>query len=543
MEATERPSPATAPLLVILLGLSVAYFTYSTTSRVEGSQKQALFVDRARGYAQRLHDCLDVQADLLWFLTLVCARDQGIDAQGIEWFVSRPLLTDPRFAALRTIAWVERVPPGGLDAYEVERRQQLGDPTFQVHGRDGHPVDRTGPHDVVDEVFPNARYSLIHGLDLSSDALLRATLEEATLVREPRMSRPVSLLTEEPKAGTRGVLAVFPVIADARGGASTGAPGRVIGHVVGMFSLKALLEQTVELHGGEDALPRVNIVLRDREQVLESVGPAAEPVGEGVPDSFEMMGHLWELTVAPAQPQALTVEELLARPSSLLTASVCIMMLLFAWIAWTLNRQKWVVQQRVLQQTAEQRERNVMLEGKERELHEANRRLLEMSNTDPLTGILNRRAFEVQVDKERERSLRTGVPFGLLIFDVDKFKDFNDRYGHSAGDEVLRRVSGIISAEARRIDTVARYGGEEFVVLATGTDAAGLLALGERIRGRIQEAGIDDATSPKGVVTVSGGGSLSNAALGHDPKTAFEIADRCLYEAKSTGRNRVTMVM
>jgi diguanylate cyclase (GGDEF)-like protein len=184
-----------------------------------------------------------------------------------------------------------------------------------------------------------------------------------------------------------------------------------------------------------------------------------------------------------------------------------------------------------------------MLEGKERELHEANRRLLEMSNTDPLTGILNRRAFEVQVDKERERSLRTGVPFGLLIFDVDKFKDFNDRYGHSAGDEVLRRVSGIISAEARRIDTVARYGGEEFVVLATGTDAAGLLALGERIRGRIQEAGIDDATSPKGVVTVSGGGSLSNAALGHDPKTAFEIADRCLYEAKSTGRNRVTMVM
>src|SRR5262245_29563321 len=188
------------------------------------------------------------------------------------------------------------------------------------------------------------------------------------------------------------------------------------------------------------------------------------------------------------------------------------------------------------------REKNLVLEHKERELHEANQRLLEMSHTDALTGILNRRAFEVQLEKERDRARRTGQSWGLLIFDVDHFKDYNDRYGHVAGDEVLRRVAGILQNEARRIDTVARYGGEEFVVLVGGADAGGLLALGERIRARIQEAAIPHDAGPKGVITVSCGGSLSSAASGHELRVVLETADRCLYQAKTTGRNRVVML-
>ena len=217
-------------------------------------------------------------------------------------------------------------------------------------------------------------------------------------------------------------------------------------------------------------------------------------------------------------------------------------MCLVSWIVSSQQRQTDVIRVQVQRQTAELRRQNDVLEAKELELEEANRKLLEMSNTDALTGILNRRAFEVQLDKERERSRRTTTPFGLLIFDIDHFKDYNDRYGHAAGDEVLRRVAQLMHNEARRIDSVARYGGEEFVILTTGTDAAGLMALGERVRQRIQQAAIENAASPHRLITISGGGALSSAAAG-DPRQVFDLADRCLYQAKSTGRNRVVMVM
>ncbi|HTE06314.1 MAG TPA: diguanylate cyclase, partial [Planctomycetota bacterium] len=391
------------------------------------------------------------------------------------------------------------------------------------------------------------------GLDLASDPDLAEALASAASRVKPALSLPVSLFShpEDPRRRD-GVLVAVPVFVAGEGARALHEPRAVRGFIVGMFSLTVMLDQTIALFRDEPDAPQLHVTLKlkpgppatpDAPSVpfAESGSPA---IGGGSPSSTrQLFDRLWEIEVQPVTPTALTVDELLARPSTLLTASVCIMMLLFLWIAWTLSRRHRVIQQRVGEQTAELRQKNVVLEGKERELHEANRRLLEMSNTDPLTGILNRRAFEVQSDKERERALRTGVPCGLLIFDVDQFKDYNDRYGHAAGDEVLRRVAGIINAEARRIDTVARYGGEEFVVLAAGTDAVGLLALGERIRGRIQDAAIQHAAAPKGVITVSGGGSLSSAALGHDPKLAFEVADRCLYQAKSTGRNRVVMVM
>jgi diguanylate cyclase (GGDEF)-like protein len=542
MRDKERPSALTAPALVILLGLSVAYFTYSTTSRVEDSQKQRDFDARAAGYVERLEDCLRVQTDLLRFVAVLGARDGIVTGGDLERFLSSALLTDTRFGALRAVAWVPHVPKGGLQDWLTGRRTRADGADFELSAPESGTLDALASHDIVDAVFPKPRYPLARGVDLASDPALRATLQEPVRPGDLRTSDAVETFAEEPPEGRVGLMVLVPALADVRGAPAGTGGGPLIGHVAGLFSLRELLEQAVELHGDEEG-PRVNLAITSDEGILAEVGPPPVPGGLAYTRPPENLWHLWSIDVKVAQPQALTVDELLARPSSLLTASVCIMMLLFAWIAWTLNSQKWMVQQRVAHQTSELRQQNVALEGKERELNEANRRLLEMSNTDPLTGILNRRAFEVQLDKERDRSLRTGVPFGLLIFDVDKFKDYNDRYGHAAGDEVLRRVAGIINTEARRIDTVARYGGEEFVVLATGTDAAGLLALGERIRGRIQEAAIQDLTAPRGVLTVSGGGSLSNAALGHDPKTAFEIADRCLYEAKSTGRNRVIMVM
>jgi diguanylate cyclase (GGDEF)-like protein len=251
-------------------------------------------------------------------------------------------------------------------------------------------------------------------------------------------------------------------------------------------------------------------------------------------------GLPWHLALYPA-PEGVTGADLVTRPSVVVPIALLVTVALCAAIILTLNRQNLVVQREVQERTATLEEQALALELKERELEQVNRRLLEMSHTDALTELLNRRGYEMQLDKERERAERTGQPFGLLFFDVDHFKGYNDHYGHLAGDEALKRVAQMIQSEARRIDCVARYGGEEFVVVASNTDAHGLLALGERIRSRIRAAQIENRGSPLGILTISGGGSLYRPDHDSDPRRVTEIADQCLYRSKEQGRNRITM--
>jgi diguanylate cyclase (GGDEF)-like protein len=131
-----------------------------------------------------------------------------------------------------------------------------------------------------------------------------------------------------------------------------------------------------------------------------------------------------------------------------------------------------------------------------------------------------------------------GQPVGLLFGDIDRFKHVNDTYGHIAGDEVIRQVAGCLQKSARGNDLVARYGGEEFVVLLTPASSAGLEALAERIRSRVEQASIvTDAGEIR--VTISLGGALA-AADTDDPRLGESLiisADRALYEAKNRGRN------
>ncbi len=358
------------------------------------------------------------------------------------------------------------------------------------------------------------------------------------------LSAPDDLDAARPAGPRRGGLLALAVYGD-------GAPLRTVeqrlealdGFVIAEYDLEELLELAVLRAAERDGWPGVHLVVRDAGLLVAEVGRPALADAEPFVASLPLHGRTWVLDVRPTVEDRPTPGELLGRASTILPVSILVAMLLTVLIVRTLLQQNALVQSQVDERTAELREKNRVLENRETALGEANRRLLEMSNTDALTGVLNRRAFEVQLDKERERALRGGGCFGLLFFDVDHFKQFNDRYGHVAGDEALRRVASILNNEARRIDCVARYGGEEFVVLTSDADAGGLIALGERIRSRIQEAAIEHEGVPAGVLTVSGGGSLSSAATEHDTRTVIEIADRCLYQAKSTGRNRVVMVM
>jgi diguanylate cyclase (GGDEF)-like protein len=174
------------------------------------------------------------------------------------------------------------------------------------------------------------------------------------------------------------------------------------------------------------------------------------------------------------------------------------------------------------------------------QLELANRRLKELSMVDGLTGLGNRRQFEAYYKREWKRALREQYPLACLMIDVDHFKDYNDHYGHQAGDECLKRIAGVLETLTRRPgDLAARYGGEEFVVILVGTGTEDAARMAEHIRQAVQKLGIAHETTTPRVVTVSIGLTSMVPAVSADKDQLIGDADDALYEAKRAGRNRV----
>jgi diguanylate cyclase (GGDEF)-like protein len=177
----------------------------------------------------------------------------------------------------------------------------------------------------------------------------------------------------------------------------------------------------------------------------------------------------------------------------------------------------------------------------ESELMALNGQLEEMANTDGLTGLLNRRAFDRLFEQEFSRATRDETELSLLLIDLDNFKAYNDTYGHQEGDECLRTVSRCLRDIMRRsTDVAARYGGEELVAILPATGEKSALAIAESFRKAIADLRIPHTGGTRGVVTVSiGVASSKHHRLARDPKDLLLRADEALYAAKAAGRDRV----
>ena len=173
-------------------------------------------------------------------------------------------------------------------------------------------------------------------------------------------------------------------------------------------------------------------------------------------------------------------------------------------------------------------------------LQDAHRTLREISYLDGLTRIPNRRQFDDRLAAEWQRCIRQQAPLSVVIGDVDFFKQFNDHYGHKAGDACLQAVAGGLDESLFRVeDLVARYGGEEFAAILPGTDPDGALAVAERMQRAVRELWIPHARGVAGYVSCSFGvatGLPGPEATHHD---LVRLADQALYAAKHAGRDRV----
>lgn len=178
------------------------------------------------------------------------------------------------------------------------------------------------------------------------------------------------------------------------------------------------------------------------------------------------------------------------------------------------------------------------------ELEESNRKLEALSQTDGLTGVSNRRGFDLALEAEWRRAARTGQPLALSMLDVDYFKKYNDRYGHLAGDATLRDVARLITEHGRRSsDLVARYGGEEFALLSVATPGADAIGVAQAICSELARLKLPHDASPFGHVTISIGVAVLVPTDQSRPEQLVRLADEALYRAKQRGRNQALLAM
>jgi diguanylate cyclase (GGDEF)-like protein len=172
-----------------------------------------------------------------------------------------------------------------------------------------------------------------------------------------------------------------------------------------------------------------------------------------------------------------------------------------------------------------------------------NAHLYELAMVDGLTGLFMRRYFDARIEEEIERSKRYGTAFSVVMMDVDDFKLLNDTHGHLIGDRVLRGIANVVKSQMRGVDTAARYGGEELALILPRTEMVNAYNVGERIRAAIAELRITTDTDPSQSlrVTASFGIASYPESKARDGEDLVRRADRALYRAKKTGKNRVEL--
>jgi diguanylate cyclase (GGDEF)-like protein len=430
--------------------------------------------------------------------------------------LTRPVLE--RSPTIKAFAWAPVVRQE--DRARFEQRQQSWYPGFVLSEApattDAMPVEEPPWLVPVQFIEPAMDNRQAVGFDLSSEAKRRAALLAARGTGEMVATAAIKLVQEP--GDEKGLLVFAPLYS---GVADTPPEDRVMRHygfMNGVFRISELVKQSISMTIGSNILVQIVDRTDGAQDVIYSTGSSS--------DERWLRSLIHEVPLAPVAGRNWVVQ---AMPGATFVSArrgylpVLVIGFGFSFIGLLV-----FFAVRSLRQNTE--------------LKKTKRKLEKISLTDALTGLANRRHFDVYLEQEWSRALRQSQPISMVMLDIDYFKAFNDAYGHPRGDQCLKQVAQALEQVMRRpTDLAARYGGEEFALVLPGTQDAAAVA--ETCRVAIQALGIvHEFSGVAPVITISAGVCSLVPTRQVAPAALIQQADDALYEAKEAGRNQVLML-
>ncbi|TKB50819.1 diguanylate cyclase [Ferrimonas aestuarii] len=466
--------------------------------------------------AQLIHWRVEASMSVLYHLSTLY---QGSDSVTEVEFANVADGILARHREITALEWVPKVEHDQRQALEQQLQQTYTAFTF-VDLQQGQRVT-AAPRDSYLPVYylrPLANNEERFGLDLAQQPHHADVLKQAMMSGSLLIS-PVHRDAE----GGRHIEAVLPIYHSLPLTESSREP-LLMGFVIGVFDIDLLLRETIA--GGQGLYIDYEIVDRteaDGYTVLNLANSLSKTQTYREVELGELGQRSWYLL---ARANSLFFTSQRSINPFIVAVGGIVALLACGSFLWQSRRQNKEIEQ--------------LVQARTEELNRVNQQLTRQSLTDGLTQIANRRQFDNWLSQEWESARRTKKTITLFVMDVDNFKDYNDRYGHLAGDRVLKKIARMLNSQLNRPrDLLARYGGEEFaaVLPETGNKA---VKFADSLRAMVEALGIPhEGSDVSDSVTISIGVATMVPELDQTPEQFFELADQALYRAKSQGRNCV----
>ena len=506
------------PFIILIIGLAITLFLYYQFDQLDKNRINGLFKAKVNERASSFY--LELQSNLEG-LYVVQDMMSDFDPPYLSFKkVSEEIIH--RHRGIESIAWLPRIPRYKVDTFKVIARRQFRVFRLKEVSKNGTiiPAGRYNEYYPFYYIYPLRGHSELLGLSLyPADPNFRELVKSPNRVIYKAFKQLTSLGR---KLADSQYILFFPVYSPKRN-------RELKGFLAATFDIAEIFSGSIP----KEQLSKFNIALSDvsgsqgNSIIFSSIKFSSK---ESNKQEYYLEKTLTDFGGRTLKISAYPTKEYLSSVRNLSSIIVVIITITFILILVFLTRKVMM--------------RSVVIEEQNDELAFKNNQLEILSNSDALTGLANRRHFEKILDLEWKRSQRESTPITVVMIDIDHFKQYNDTYGHVAGDKCLRNVAqALAKVISRPTDLVARYGGEEFVIILSNTeDREGKVAakcVKEVAKLRIPHK----SSSAAGYVTISAG-SATYAIVPPDqpPRSIVKKADKALYAAKKDGRNRVKVL-
>lgn len=441
-------------------------------------------------------------------------NSEVVDPDEFQQFTSRIIRYHP---SLKALEWVPNIPHSERAKYDADAHYFGHALTITERDETGNliPANNRPHYYPVTFLEPIRGNENAFGFDLASNEKRLAALNLAKETGNIAITASIQLVqTIQPQ---KSFLAVAPVY-------NKLDPKQIDGYIAAVFKIKQLIDNALASTAEHDIRLTLFDTTTETREILHISHPNIQDYDQTLSQQFSLGaigGRQWLLEAMPAK--AYILQKRTANPFIIFLLTLTFISSSIIYI-YKLQKQSQITEQAVQARTVE--------------LNQAKEALERITLLDEMTGIANRRHFDDYFISEWNRGHREQTPLTLIVVDIDFFKQFNDNYGHLAGDSCIQQVAkGLDETVRRSTDLLARYGGEEFAIIAPNTADGFILA--ELCREHILELNIPHRYSKiADHITVSVGFATLIPSEESNPDKLFQMADQALYQAKSSGRNQ-----